>query len=93
MSRGKTFRVRIKGAEVTGDVSAVSGCVQLLGEPVKNKRAIFRQPGESRQKVRSDEDGCFSFQVVPNKGFTVFLKGPEVQAYGEGSLALDRFAL
>jgi hypothetical protein len=84
MTRGRTFRVRIKGAEVTGDVSAVSGCVQVLGEPAKNRRSIFRQPGESRQKVRSDEDGCFSFQAVPDKGFTVLFKGPQVPSGQEG---------
>ena len=84
VARGKAIRMRIRSLEVAEDVSAVTGCVRVLGEPAHNRRVIFRQPGESRQKVRSDADGCFSFEATDGKGFTVLFKGPEVRVPQQG---------
>jgi hypothetical protein len=78
VERGKTVQVRIKGLVAEGDEAAISGCVRLLGDPATKRRVIFRQPGEPRKKVRSDDDGCFVFEPVAEERFTLVFKGPEV---------------
>ena len=80
LTRGKTFRLQIKGSEPAGDEPILSGCVRLLGDPVAARRVIFRQPGVATQRTRSGADGCFSFEAATDERFTVILKGPRVPA-------------
>ena len=80
VTRGDRFKLRISGSDLSGATPKTSGCVRLLGEAARNRRVIFRQPGEEAQKARTGEDGCFDLRAVGGKEFTLIFKGPRVPA-------------
>ena len=80
VTRGDRFKLRISGFDLSGTSPKTSGCVRLLGEAVGKRRVIFRQPGETAQKARTGEDGCFELRAVGGKDFTLIFKGPRVPA-------------
>ena len=55
----------------------VGGCVTLNGEPLADRKVNLKQVEETKQKTRTDTDGCFTFdQIVPGKKFEITIKGP-----------------
>ena len=57
----------------------VSGCINLQGLPLANRRVILRQKGEPKQSTRTDANGCYEFEsVVSGKKFKIIIKGPVV---------------
>jgi len=60
-------------------VPDVSGCINLQGSPLANRRVILRQKGEPKQSTRTDANGCYEFEsVVSGKKFKLIIKGPVV---------------
>ncbi len=77
---GKSFRVIIKGPVFSaGAGTDVSGCIKLNGIPVKKRKVVLRQNGETNKVTRTDRRGCYSFDnVVTGKPFKVIIRGPVV---------------
>ena len=55
----------------------VGGCIAFNREPLANQKVNLKQLEETKQKTRTDTDGCFTFgHVVPGKKFEIIIKGP-----------------
>ncbi|RJQ17531.1 MAG: DUF1566 domain-containing protein [Nitrospiraceae bacterium] len=55
----------------------VTGCIDLGGSPLVNKKVILKQTGEVNQTATTDSGGCYVFlNAVSGKAFTVQISGP-----------------
>ena len=65
--------------EWDGSVPDVSGCIELKGAPLANRKVILKQKREDKQTTTTDASGHYEFQnVVSGKKFSVIIKGPVV---------------
>jgi hypothetical protein len=65
---------------IPGPPPAISGCIELYGEPLADTRVFLNQIGVRRQITTTDEFGCFEFdEMVENRRFilrTEFTEAP-----------------
>ncbi len=83
-------------------VPDVSGCIDLSGSPLVNRKVILKQPGEEKKIARTDNGGCYGFfDLVLGKTVTVQINGPVLRVpvpviygcaelQGSGSAMADR---
>jgi hypothetical protein len=57
----------------------VSGCINLKGSSLVNRKVILKQRDEPMQITKTDTNGCYEFEsVVAGKRFIIFIIGPVV---------------
>ena len=55
----------------------VGGCITLNDGPLFDRNVNLKQGNESKQKTRTDMNGCFAFNhIVSGKRFQITIKGP-----------------
>jgi len=75
-SKGGNFYVRcVRGGQPP--VVDVTGCIDLGGSPLVNKKVILKQTGEVNQTTTTDSGGCYVFlNAISGKAFSVQVNGP-----------------
>lgn len=72
-------RTRFGSGSIVSQVSQVSGCVTLNGQPAANRAVEVRQPGSAVRKVRTDSEGCYDINGLKTaKTADIVIKLPAI---------------